>query len=227
MNSTLFDIPAIFLAIFYSNVPLTVSQNYKYIPFPRKFWWLLAISYPNHILCFAWGCIQLSARSSKDRWIWKSGGMRLGKAMYDHKTSLPVRVSLMLTFPSTLLACLSAVRWVRVWMHSLSGSCEGHHQWIMRSQNHLKGHVVWREEEKGQLPSLFERHPARSWVGTLNTTSAELECDWVAWSFSPVSQDFSVMEQAHYYRKKNVALHVLLFSAVWDFMWVILLAKSN
>lgn len=61
----------------------------------------------------------------------------------------------------------------------------------MQSQKHLKGHVVWRAEEKGQLPSVFERHPARSWVDTLSTTSTELECHGVACSFSAVSQTFS------------------------------------
>lgn len=102
-----------------------------------------------------------------------------------------------------LRGCCRAVRQVRVWMHSLRDSCEGHHQWIMRRQKHLKGHVVWREEGKGQLPSLFERHPARSWVGTLNTMSAEIERHKVAWSFSPLSQTFFVTGRLHYYGKSR------------------------
>lgn len=97
-----------------------------------------------------------------------------------------VDISIRPACSAALCVCCWAVRWVRVGMHSLRDLCEGHHQWIMRSQKHLKGHVVWREEEKGQLPSLFERHPARSWVGTLNAASAELDCHKVAWSFSHV-----------------------------------------
>lgn len=83
-----------------------------------------------------------------------------------------VDISIRPACSATLRVCRRPVRRVRVWMHHLRDSCEGHHQWIMQSQKHLKGHVVWRAEEKGQLPSVFERHPARSWVDTSSTTSA-------------------------------------------------------
>lgn len=123
-----------------------------------------------------------------------------------------VDISIHLACSAVLCVCFWAVRRVRVWMHSLRDSCEGHHQWIMRSQKHLKGHVVWREEEKGQPPSLFERHPARSWVGTLNTTSKELECHKVACSFSHVSQSFIRLGRLHSCGKIGLFLHLLQFS---------------
>lgn len=140
--------------------------------------------------------LQLSAQGRRDRWIWKCGGSRPGEAMRDHKTGQPVRacsevdISIHPACSAALHVYCGAVRQVRVWMRSLGDSCEGHHQWIMQSQKHLKGHVVRREEGKGQLPSVFERHPARSWVGTLSITSLELECHKVAQSFSPVSQTY-------------------------------------
>lgn len=67
---------------------------------------LFAISHPTHILCLVFEWIQLSARGRNGQWIWKCGALQLGEeVLRDLRISLPVTVSLMLTFPSILVLC--------------------------------------------------------------------------------------------------------------------------
>lgn len=56
---------------------------------------------------------------------------------------------------------------------------------IMQSQKHLKGQVVWRAEEKGQLPSVLEGRPARTRVHE----ELEPRGRWPP-TFPPVDQTF-------------------------------------
>lgn len=129
---------------------------------------MLAISYPNHICYFGFMCVQLSAGGKRQvnmkmcRYAAWRGSMWI--------TALAHLSESTLTFPSILLALLcSSVRSLpacqtgQSFTHSLRDSCEGHPQWIMRSQKHLKGHVVWRQAEERSASITVWEAPCQEW----------------------------------------------------------------
>lgn len=81
---------------------------------------------------------------------------------------------------------------------------------IMQRQKHLKGHVVWRAEGKGHLPSALERRPAGSGV------HKERERRWLLWPSTspPVDQTFRGREPhsglfflKHFPHERNFTAH--------------------
>lgn len=81
-----------------------------------------------------------------------------------------------LTFASVLLALLCScvrcrpVRQVRVSRTASETHVKGALNELCAVRSILKAMLFEDRQKKGQLPSLFERHPARSGVGTPNAT---------------------------------------------------------
>lgn len=142
---------------------------------------LFLISYPNHICCFGFMCIQLSAGGKRQvnmkmcRYAAWRGSMWITALAHLSESARcwhfhPSRW----LCSAALCVCCQPVRQVRVWTHSLRDSCEGHPQWIMRSQKHLKGHVVWRQAEERSASITV-------WEAPCQELSRHTECNVMSW----------------------------------------------
>lgn len=139
---------------------------------------MLAISYPNHICYFGFMCVQLSAGVKKTGEYENVQVCGLARQYVDHSISSPVRVSIDICSAALCVRC-QPVRQVRVSRTASETHVKGTLNELCGVRSILKAMLFEDRQKKGQLPSLFERHPARSGVGTLNATW----CHGLTWGF--------------------------------------------